>query len=53
MSRAKEENVVSFRHEKKIICSKTEAKQSWTTLRMNRPLLVGSYLQATGYAFVQ
>ena len=29
------------------------AKHSWTTLRMSRPLFVGSYLQATWWAFGQ
>ena len=29
------------------------AKHSWTTLRMNRPLFVGSYLQVTWWALGQ
>ena len=29
------------------------AKHSWMTLRMSRPLLVGSYLQVTWWAFSQ
>ena len=41
--------MVSFTHEQNIICSQTfKAKHSWTTLHMNRPLFVGSYLQARG-----
>ena len=35
--------MVSFTHEQNIICR--------TTLRMNRPLFVGSYLQVTWWAF--
>ena len=29
------------------------AKRSWTTLRMSRPLFVGSYLQVTWWALGQ
>ena len=31
----------------------TKAKYSWTTLRMSRPLFVGSYLQVTWWTFGQ
>ena len=42
-SRKKVKSVVSFTHEKNII-------SNWTTLRMSRPLFVGSYLQVTWWA---
>ena len=50
--RKKDKSVVSFTHEQNIICSQTlEAKHSWTTLSMSRPLFVCSYLQVTWWTF--
>ena len=44
--RKKEKSVDSFTHEQVLFA----AKQSWTTLRMSRPLFVGIYLQVTWWA---
>ena len=41
--RKKGKSVVSFTHEQILIPAK-QAKQRWTTLRMSRPLFVGSNL---------
>ena len=54
--RKKDKSVLSFTHEQNIICGQTlEAKHSWTTLPMSRPLFVGSYkgsyLQVTWWTF--
>ena len=39
--------MVSFMHGQNIICNQTlKTKHSWTTLRMSRPLFVGSYYSA-------
>ena len=46
--------LASFTQEQIIICS--QAKHSWTTLRVSRPLFVGnkgSYLQVTCWALGQ
>ena len=45
-SRKKVKSVVSFTHEKNII-------SNWMTLRMSRPLFVGSHLQVTWSALGQ
>ena len=45
-SRKKVKSVVSFTHKKNII-------SNWRTLRMSRPLFVGSYLQVTWWALDQ
>ena len=46
----KEKSVGSFMYEQNIICSQTPKPNTWTMLRMSRPLFVGSYLQVTWWA---